>query len=147
MKKGLSALLLASLLCASSGCQQNQKEVVNEYNIVPMPNQMTPQEGRFQLSNKVSIATAGCIPEVQAIADSLIARIRLTSGISLQSNPQENPKQPDIRFVTEDGMPKKDTSFLSLQMKSPFQHPIPTVSFMEYRLYTNCCRLLFMEKQ
>jgi hexosaminidase len=26
MKKGLSALLLASLLCASSGCQQNQKE-------------------------------------------------------------------------------------------------------------------------
>ena len=107
MKKGLSALLLASLLCASSGCQQNQKEVVNEYNIVPMPNQMTPQEGRFQLSNKVSIATAGCIPEVQAIADSLIARIRLTSGISLQSNPQENPKQPDIRFVTEDGMPKE----------------------------------------
>ena len=72
-----------------------------------MPNQMTPQEGRFQLSNKVSIATAGCIPEVQAIADSLIARIRLTSGISLQSNPQENPKQPDIRFVTEDGMPKE----------------------------------------
>jgi hexosaminidase len=60
MKKGLSALLLASLLCASSGCQQNPKEVVNEYNIVPMPNQMTPQEGRFQLSNKVSIATAGC---------------------------------------------------------------------------------------
>ena len=55
MKKGLSALLLASLLCASSGCQQNQKEVVNEYNIVPMPNQMTPQEGRFLLSNKVSV--------------------------------------------------------------------------------------------
>ncbi|MGG6548236.1 UNVERIFIED_CONTAM: glycoside hydrolase family 20 zincin-like fold domain-containing protein, partial [Prevotella sp. 15_C9] len=53
MIKGLSALLLASLLCASSGCQQNQKEVVNEYNIVPMPNQMTPQEGRFLLSNKV----------------------------------------------------------------------------------------------
>ena len=87
MKKGLSALLLASLLCASSGCQQNPKEVVNEYNIVPMPNQMTPQEGRFQLSNRVSIATAGCIPEVQAIAGSLIARIRLTSGISLQCNP------------------------------------------------------------
>ena len=84
MKKGLSALLLASLLCASSGCQQNQKEVVNEYNIVPMPNQMTPQEGRFQLSNKVSVTTAGCTPEVQAIADSLIARIQLTSGISLQ---------------------------------------------------------------
>ena len=72
MKKGLSALLLASLLCASSGCQQNQKEVVNEYNIVPMPNQMTPQEGRFLLSNKVSVVTAGCTPEVQAIADSLI---------------------------------------------------------------------------
>ena len=86
MKKGLSALLLASLLCASSGCQQNQKEVVNEYNIVPMPNQMTPQEGRFLLSNKVSVVTAGCTPEVQAIADSLIAQIQLTSGISLKTS-------------------------------------------------------------
>ena len=107
MKKGLSALLLASLLCASSGCQQNQKEVVNEYNIVPMPNQMTPQEGRFLLSNKVSVVTAGCTPEVQAIADSLIAQIQLTSGISLKTSSQENPEQPDIRFVTEEGMPKE----------------------------------------
>ena len=107
MKKGLSALLLASLLCASSGCQQNQKEVVNEYNIVPMPNQMTPQEGRFLLSNKVSFVTAGCTPEVQAIADSLIAQIQLTSGISLKTSSQENPEQPDIRFVTEEGMPKE----------------------------------------
>ena len=55
MKKGLSSLLLASLLLTSPGCQQSQKEVVNEYNVVPMPNQMTPQEGRFQLSNKVSV--------------------------------------------------------------------------------------------
>ena len=107
MKKGLSALLLASLLCASSGCQQNQKEVVNEYNIVPMPNQMTPQEGRFLLSNKVSVVTAGCTPEVQAIADSLIVQIQLTSGISLKTSSQENPEQPDIRFVTEEGMPKE----------------------------------------
>lgn len=90
MKKGLSSLLLASLLLTSPGCQQNQKEVVNEYNVVPIPNQMTPQEGRFQLSNKVSVVTAGCTPEVQAIADSLIARIQLISGISLQASPQEN---------------------------------------------------------
>lgn len=68
---------------------------------------MTPQEGRFLLSNKVSVITAGCTPEVQAIADSLIAQIQLTSGISLKTSSQENPEQPDIRFVTEEGMPKE----------------------------------------
>ena len=107
MKKGLSSLLLASLLLTSSGCQQSPKEVVNEYNIVPMPNQMIPQEGRFQLSNKVFVVTTDCTPEVQAIADSLTARIQLISGISLQTSTQENPEASNIHFVTTEGMPKE----------------------------------------
>lgn len=140
-------MLLASLLCASSGCQQNQKEVVNEYNIVPMPNQMTPQEGRFLLSNKVSVVTAGCTPEIQAIADSLIAQIQLTSGISLKTSLQENPEQPDIRFVTEEGMPKEGYKLSIAPNETPFRHHIPTVSFMEYRPCTNCCHPPSTERQ
>ena len=84
MKKGLSALLLASLLCASSGCQQNQKEVVNEYNIVPKPNQILPQEGRFELNNKVCLVVLSDAPEVKSIADSLAERLKQTAGISLK---------------------------------------------------------------
>lgn len=105
MKKRLSSLLLASCLLTFSGCQQTPKEVMNEYNIVPMPNQMIPQEGRFKLSNKVSVVTANCAPEVQVIADSLRMRIQLTSGIALQTNTQEHPETTDIRFVTTEGMP------------------------------------------
>lgn len=108
MKKGLSSLLLASLLLTTPGCRQSQKEVVNEYNIVPMPNQMTPREGRFQLTDDVSVSAYGCSPEVQTIADSFAARIRLTSGISLQTAAQEEqPESSGIHFSTVEGMPKE----------------------------------------
>ena len=52
MKKGISFFLL-SLLFIAPGCKDS-KETVNEYNLVPLPNQMTPQQGRFELNKKVS---------------------------------------------------------------------------------------------
>jgi hexosaminidase len=90
--------LLLLLLCA---CGQT---TVNEYNIIPLPNQMTPQQGRFELKNKLVISTAGCTPEVGAIADSLTARIGLTSGILLQ---RSDDTTAPIRFETVDGLPKE----------------------------------------
>ena len=104
MKKTLMLSLLAGLLFTSSGCQQALKETVNEYSIVPLPNQMAPQEGRFQLTDKISVVTAGCTPEVQTIADSLITHLRNVSGISLQT---EHAAASCIRFVTTEGMPKE----------------------------------------
>ena len=53
MKKSISLLLL-SLLMITPSCQK-PKEVTNEYNIVPQPNQLVPKEGRFELSNKVRL--------------------------------------------------------------------------------------------
>lgn len=50
MKKGISFFLL-SLLFIAPGCKDS-KETVNEYNLVPLPNQMTPQQGRFELNKK-----------------------------------------------------------------------------------------------
>ena len=58
MKKGISFFLL-SLLFITPGCKDS-KETVNEYNLVPLPNQMTPQQGRFELNKKVKVITAGC---------------------------------------------------------------------------------------
>lgn len=59
MKKSISLLLL-SLLMITPSCQKT-KEAVNEYNIVPNPNQILPQEGRFELNNKVCLVVpSGC---------------------------------------------------------------------------------------
>ena len=103
MKKGIPLFLL-SLLFISPGCKQT-KEVVNEYNIVPLPNQMTPQEGRFELSSKVKVVTAACTPEVKTIADSLVERIALTSGIRLSQTDQTNSGDPTITFAMNPQLP------------------------------------------
>lgn len=108
MKKGLSALLLAGMLTMGvTGCGQIAKETVNEYNVVPLPNRMIPQEGRFRLTNGVPVITADCSPEVQAIADSMITRIRAVSGIKLKSGAQAASGTPSIRFVTVANLPQE----------------------------------------
>lgn len=104
MKKNISLLLL-SLLFITPGCKQ-AKEVANEYNIVPKPNQMIPKEGRFELSKKVEVIVPADAPAIKAIADSLITRIQLTAGITLKEGEQAEGK-PAIAFIVEEGMPKE----------------------------------------
>lgn len=77
MKKSISLLLL-SLLMIAPGCQKT-KEVVNEYNIVPKPNQILPQEGRFELNSKVCLVVPSDAPEVKSIADSLAGQLKTDS--------------------------------------------------------------------
>lgn len=105
MKKGISLLLL-SLLFITPGCKQ-AKETVNEYNIVPLPNKMIPQEGRFDLSSKVQVITTACPPEVKAIADSLISRLHLTAGISLKQADKTEIGKPAIVFIEQESMPQE----------------------------------------
>lgn len=107
MRKLLYLSFLTGLLFLFSGCNQTQKETVNEYNIVPLPNQIVPKEGRFQLKNKIPLITADCSPEVQVIADSLIARIQNISGITLQASTQVHADLPNIRFSTVEDMPQE----------------------------------------
>ena len=61
MKKSISLLLL-SLLMITPSCQKT-KETVNEYNIVPKPNQILPQEGRFELNNNCLLYTSDAADE------------------------------------------------------------------------------------
>ena len=104
MKKSISLLLL-SLLMIAPGCQKT-KEVVNEYNIVPKPNQILPQEGRFELNSKVSLVIPANAPEVKSIADSLAGQLKLTAGISLKEAESADGKSA-ICFVVQEGMPKE----------------------------------------
>ena len=103
MKKGITLLLL-SLLFIAPGCKQSKEAIVNEYNIVPLPNQMIPQQGRFEISKKVRVITTACTPEVQTIADSLINRLKLTSGITMKQTFENITDEPVIRFVPQDGI-------------------------------------------
>lgn len=100
MKKSISLLLL-SLLMIAPGCQKT-KEVVNEYNIVPKPNQILPQEGRFELNSKVCLVVPSDAPEVKSIADSLAGQLKLTAGISLKEAESADGKSA-ICFVVQEG--------------------------------------------
>ena len=106
MKKGITLFLL-SLLFITPGCKQSKETIVNEYNIVPLPNQMIPQQGRFEISKKVRVITTACTPDVQIIADSLINRLKLTSGITIKQTFENITDEPVIRFVPQDGMPEE----------------------------------------
>ena len=104
MKKSISLLLL-SLLMITPSCQKT-KEAANEYNIVPKPNQILPQEGRFELNSKVSLVIPSDAPEVKGIADSLAERLKQTAGISLKEAESADGKSA-ICFVVQEGMPKE----------------------------------------
>lgn len=80
--------------------------MVNEYNIVPKPNQILPREDRFKLSNKVCLVVPPNAPETKEIANSLAEQLKLTAGISLKETESANGK-PAISFVVEEGMPKE----------------------------------------
>lgn len=107
MRKVASLLFIAGLLFLFSGCHQSLKETVNEYNIIPQPNQITSKEGRFQLTDKVNVITADCPPEVKAVIDSFIVRTQKTSGITLKSSTQEHADLPNIRFAIVEDMPQE----------------------------------------
>ncbi|NCC08984.1 MAG: beta-hexosaminidase [Bacteroidia bacterium] len=110
MKKGISLLLL-SMLFITSGCKQD-KETVNEYNIVPKPNHIVPQEGRFKLSGKTKVIVPSNAPEIDAIADTLIERLKLTAGIRLKKLNDSDERESAITFVIQNDLPKEGYKLL-----------------------------------
>ncbi|KAA6344185.1 Beta-hexosaminidase [termite gut metagenome] len=102
MKKRISYLLLCSLLVLF-GC--STKDTANKYNLVPQPNQIVPQKGRFVLSDKVSVVIPADSPEVGAIVNEFITRLQLTAGLTLKR--AENASSSSINFVVAEGLPKE----------------------------------------
>ena len=104
MKKSISLLLLSLLMIAPS-CQK-PKEITNEYNIVPQPNQLVPKEGRFELNKQVRLVTPSDAPEVKKVADGFAEQLKQTAGISLTEAESADGK-PAISFVVQEDMPKE----------------------------------------
>lgn len=142
MKKSISLLLL-SLLMITPSCQKT-KETVNEYNIVPKPNQILPQEGRFELNNKVCLVVPSDAPEVKSIADSLAGQLKLTAGISLKEAESADGKTA-ISFVVQEGMPKEGYRLSVTPSLITLPLPSQTDSFMECRLFISYSLRQFTE--
>lgn len=105
MKKNLSIVLLIGLLILS-GCQQVTKRKENMYNIIPQPNEMSPQSGRFHLDDNVTVTTSGCTKQVEAIVDEFRAQIRQVADINIQQQTTgTTSKGANIHFVTQSGLP------------------------------------------
>ncbi|KAA6310806.1 Beta-hexosaminidase, partial [termite gut metagenome] len=101
MRKRIYYLIVCSM-CVLCGCNMNTE---NKYNLVPQPNRMVPQKGRFVLNDKVKIVTPSGSPEVEAIANEFITRLLLTSGLTLKQI--ENASSSAIKFVVAEGFPKE----------------------------------------
>ena len=144
MKKGITLFLL-SLLFITPGCKQSKETIVNEYNIVPLPNQMIPQQGRFEISKKVRVITTACTPDVQIIADSLINRLKLTSGITIKQTFENVTDEPVIRFVPQDGMPEEGYKLSVTPSKyHPYSFYPPRDFSMQCKHFISYCHPLYM---
>ena len=104
MKKSISLLLLSLLMIAPS-CQK-PKEITNEYNIIPQPNQLVPKEGRFELKKQVLLITPSEAPEVKKVDDRFAKPLFFTPRISLTKADSADGK-PAISFVVQEDMPKE----------------------------------------
>ncbi|KAA6318159.1 hypothetical protein EZS27_031799, partial [termite gut metagenome] len=102
MKKRISYLLLCSLFVLF-GC--DTKDGTNEYNLVPQPNRIVPQKGRFVLNDKVNVVIPADSPEVETIANEFITRLQLTAGLTLTQ--AENANSSTIKFDVAEGFPKE----------------------------------------
>ncbi len=107
MMKKINFLLLASTFMLFSGFQKADKSKENTYPLVPLPNELIPQEGRFKLTDKVVILTENCTEEVKSVANDFVSHLKQISNIPLQAIQDNKIKRPAIRFVQQQGFPKE----------------------------------------
>jgi len=100
-KKSLFVLFVGLLMC---GCQM--KEMINEYNVVPLPVTMNEQQGRFYLNSDVPIVV-NASKEVKDIASGLSTTVFDISGIKLKLSDELHKNVPTILFDSIPGMEKE----------------------------------------
>lgn len=88
------------------------KEVINEYNVVPLPVTMSEQQGRFYLNSDVPIVV-NASQEVKHIASGLSTTLLDIAGLKLKPTDELHENVPSIVFDSIPGMEKKPTSYRS----------------------------------
>lgn len=82
------------------------KEMINEYNVVPLPVTMNEQQGRFYLNSDVPIVV-NTSKEVKDIASGLSTTVFDISGIKLKLSDELHKNVPTILFDSIPGMEKE----------------------------------------
>ncbi len=80
MKKPIFFYVLLLALLSLSACSTSSPNV---YNVIPLPQQMEPKEGKFVLDGKTTITIPAENKDFRMAADFLAQRIELASGIKL----------------------------------------------------------------
>ena len=100
-KKSLPVFFVGLLMC---GCQM--KEVINEYNVVPLPVTMSEQQGRFYLNSDVPIVV-NASQQVKHIASGLSTTLLDIAGLKLKPTDELHENVPSIVFDSIPGMEKE----------------------------------------
>ena len=107
MRKEVLSLLFC-LFIVFTGCNNGQtEEIVNEYNIIPLPNYLAPKDGRFYFTDEVKFILSDSSPEIKSIANDFIERLYLTSGIKLEFMETDTFDLPSICFNRKPGYEKE----------------------------------------
>lgn len=116
MKKKISLIFLC-LFISVIGSMQAKGDVKNQYNIVPLPNELTPKEGRFVLTSKVVVENLSTSKEIQAVSNDFTKKIKEVSGLNIKQVNNTKGDAPVIRFVSVKGM-EKEAYLLSVTPKN-----------------------------
>ena len=106
-KKSLLVFFVGLLTC---GCQM--KEVINEYNVVPLPVTMNEQPGRFYLNSDVPVVV-NASQEVKNIASSLSTTVLDVAGIKLKPGGELHENVPTMFLTAFRVWRKKPTNYQS----------------------------------
>ena len=118
------------------------KEVINEYNVVPLPVTMSEQQGRFYLNSDVPIVV-NASQEVKHIASGLSTTLLDIAGLKLKPTDELHENVPSIVFDSIPGM-EKEAYKLSV---TPQLIKITASAPMDYKPCINCCRWMSIAKK
>lgn len=95
--------LLSIILCAIYffSCSTGADKPQNRYNIIPLPQQLTPAEGDFKINKNTIVICPKGDAEFKRVAEMFAQRLEVASGIKLEIKEDSSEEQPDnsILFI------------------------------------------------
>ncbi|MDR0659947.1 MAG: family 20 glycosylhydrolase [Prevotellaceae bacterium] len=93
--KMLKTLPVFLLMLVATACSSGSDSTKNRYNIIPLPQQLTPAEGVFKLNNKTQIGYPLDDKEFEHVVEMFIKRLETVSGMKLEAIGDPAGSQPE----------------------------------------------------
>ena len=121
------------------------KEVINEYNVVPLPVTMSEQQGRFYLNSDVPIVV-NASQEVKHIASGLSTTLLDIAGLKLKPTDELHENVLHC-FDSIPGMEKEAYKLSVTPQLIKITASAPNGFTMDYKPCINCCRWMSIVKK